>query len=137
MNQNKLIDIFMFREGTEEDDQGINQPVITTGSIIWGLILRTSVLFLASFFAVEYFRSGYIWWFSLFGIWMGGAYPAWRQYNIFNERVKIIKEETLCGSCKYFEESSQLCKILDEHPTKNYIPCEGESWEPIQFDDEY
>lgn len=137
MNSNRLIDIFMFREGTEEDDMGIHQPVITTGSIVWGLILRASILMLICFFAVEYFRNAFFWWFSIFLIWFGAAYPAWRQYQIFRNRIAKIIEETLCGSCRNFFEDSQLCKIYDEHPTKDYIPCEGDSWEPKQFDDEY
>lgn len=130
----KLIDIFMFREKSVEDTEGILQPVITTGSIVWGALLRTAIIVIISFFLVTRIDSKEIYWISLFIVWLFAFYPAWRQYNIFRERITKFTEETLCGSCRHFDEQSQLCKIFDEHPTEKYIPCEGLNWEPVSYE---
>ncbi|MBI5324695.1 MAG: hypothetical protein HZB41_05400 [Ignavibacteriae bacterium] len=136
MNLDKVIDTFMFREGTEDEAEGNRQPTITTGSVVWGVILRTAIIMLLSLFLIEYFDLREYWWLLVFILWVGAAYPGWRQYQKFQNRIKSFREETLCGSCIHLDISSQLCKILDEHPTKDYIPCEGASWEPIHFDSE-
>jgi hypothetical protein len=133
---NKLIDILQFREGTEDDDEGGTQPVMTTGSIVWGVILRASIIIFLSFFLLEWFVSYKMWWVALFAVWLGAAYPAYRQYQVFKKRVQEVEDETLCGKCKHFDPTSQLCRIYDEHVTATYIPCEGLSWEPKNFEGE-
>ena len=129
----KLIDTFMFREGTEDAD-GELQPVVTTGSIVWGVILRSAILMILCFFFFNEFQLQNYWYLTAFLLWLGAAYPAWRQHKKFQERMEKMKESTLCGSCLHFDFTSQLCKILDEHPTRDYIPCEGLSWEPKHSD---
>jgi hypothetical protein len=76
------------------------------------------------------------WYFMLFAIWIGAAYPGWMQYKKYQERMKKFTEETLCGSCRHFESSAQLCKIYDRHVSSNYVPCEGMNWEPIPYEDQ-
>lgn len=125
----KLKDLFMFREGTEAEEKSL-VPVITAGSVVWGMLLRTfTIVFITFIFMLDWENRQY-WWFCLFAIWLFAIYPGYRQYQKFQQRSKRVEEETLCGACKYFESSSQLCKIYDEHITKDYIPCEGLSWEP-------
>ena len=46
---NKVADYLMFREGTE-GLEGEVQPVVTTGSIVWGVILRSAIIIVISFF---------------------------------------------------------------------------------------
>jgi hypothetical protein len=130
----KLIDILMFRQGTEEDEEGTMQPVITTGSIVWGIILRMSIIVFLSFLLFSSFEMRQYWWISLLAIWAIAAYPGWRQFAKFQENVKKVEESTLCGSCRHFDKTSQLCRIFDEHVSKDYIPCEGISWEPRHYD---
>lgn len=130
----KIADILQFREGTIEDDY--NEPVVTTGSIIFGAIIRSALIILPTFFVVEYFELRGFWWVTAFFVWLFAAYPAYRQYSKYNERMALFEEETLCGKCKHFEASGQLCRILDEHVTRNNVPCEGLSWEPKHFDTE-
>jgi hypothetical protein len=48
--------------------------------------------------------------------------------------MKKFTEDTLCGSCINFEPSSQLCKVLDEHVSVDFIPCEGLRWEPKSYE---
>jgi len=132
----KIAAAFLFREGTEEDENGTLQPVVTVGSIVWGIILRASIIVLFSFFFIQFFRFHGYWWLALFIFWFAAVYPGWKQFQHFDKKIKDIKENTLCGKCKYFESSGQLCKIYDEHITKDYIPCDGLDWEPKSFEDD-
>ncbi len=132
----KASDLLMFREGTEEDIDGRPVPIITSGSIVWGILLRSAIIIMISFIIMAIFEYRPYLYFFFFIFWFAAAYPGWRQYQLFQERVKKVSEETLCGSCRHFEITSQLCKILDEHVTAEYIPCEGLSWEPRHYDSE-
>ena len=49
----KIADILMFREGTEEDEEGAQQPIVTTGSIVWGVLLRSAIIVVISFLIIE------------------------------------------------------------------------------------
>lgn len=128
----KIFDFLLFREGTTEDNS--SEPIVTTGSIVFGALLRAAIIiFITLFVVIEYDYRGY-WWISAFFVWFFAFYPAYRQYTKYNQRIESFSEDTLCGKCKHFEPSSQLCRITDEHVTQNYIPCEGLSWEPKSFD---
>ncbi|MFC2130980.1 hypothetical protein ACFLSQ_06060 [Bacteroidota bacterium] len=125
----KISDLFMFREASDEDSH-TTEPVVTTGSIIWGVLLRTAILMIIISLLLEWLAMRQYWFFMLFAVWFGAAYPGWMQYKKFQDRMKHFQEETLCGSCIHFEINSQLCKIYDEHVSTSHIPCEGLSWEP-------
>lgn len=130
----KIIDLLMFRE-TDDESDAANVPVITTGSIVWGLLLRSFIIVFLSFLLISYFQAYQYWWYSGFFLWLFAAYPAYRQYQSYSKKIEIIEEETLCGSCRNFDPSNQMCKIYDEHVSSDYIPCEGQSWEPKTFED--
>ncbi|MFP4529357.1 MAG: hypothetical protein ACLFQX_12480 [Candidatus Kapaibacterium sp.] len=125
----KIIDAFMFREGSDEDSD-TNQPVVTTGSIVWGLLIRTAIIIIASMLLLDQFQWREYWWVVLFAIWLLAAWPAYRQYQKFSKRMENFESSTLCGSCRHFDPSSQLCTIYDEHVSTNHIPCGGDLWEP-------
>ncbi len=130
MEYNKVIDIFFFKE-KEKDDT----PVITTGAIIWGTLLRSFLFITISFFVINrYMLQDYVLMF-IFLMWFLVAMPAYKAYQDYNKDAEKFKEDTLCGSCRYFERSAQLCKILDKHPTRTFIPCEGLSWEPNGYEE--
>lgn len=136
MNFDKIIDLFMFRESSDIDNY-TSAPRVTFGSIVWGLILRTTIVIIAFFVLYNLFDMRQYWWISFFVIWLFVAFPAFRQYQSFNNRIDNLQEEILCGSCKYFNKYAQTCQIYDEHVNKNYIPCEGLNWEPKDtFDNE-
>lgn len=134
MLKNKLIDLFLFREGTEEEADGSLQPIITVGSVVWGVILRSAIIIALGFLLIQRSEFREYWWFFLFFFWFVAIYPGWRQYSKYQTRIKKLEENTLCGSCKHFEQTSILCKIYDEHVSKEYIPCDGLNWEPKHFD---
>ena len=129
----KILDVLMFREGSEADSD-TNEPQVTTGSIVWGLLLRSAIIIIFSFLLLEKLEFRQYWWLVVFILWFGAAWPAYRQYQKYQQRMKRFVEDTLCGTCRHFDSSSQLCKIYDEHVSRNYVPCEGLSWEPRHFD---
>ena len=130
MEIKNIVDIFFFKE-----KESGGRPKVTTGAIILGSLLRTFLILTISFFIIKkYFLYDYIL-LLIFIIWFFVAMPAYQAYQNFNKDMEDFSESTLCGTCKYFDKSAQLCKIYDEHPTKEYIPCEGSSWEPKSYED--
>jgi len=127
---NRLIDILNFRT-YDEDENYTDKPQITVGSIVLGVLLRLFILLIASLFVFKYFPVLYDnTWVLLLAIWFLVIYPAYRGYTNYYKRIDKMQSSTLCGSCKHFEHSSQLCRVYDEHVSQNHIPCEGDSWEP-------
>jgi len=124
----KLKNLFLFKEVTEEDSH--NEPVVTVGSIVWGMLLRSAIIIVVTMILMYYNGNNEMWYFSLFLIWLIALYPGWVQYQEYDNRIKKFTEDTLCGSCRNFNPDSQLCKLFDEHVGTNHIPCEGEAWEP-------
>ena len=124
----KLKDIFMFREGCEIDNI-LTPPTVTTGSIIWGILLRSAIIIAITTFVVMFLEKRELWWFSIFIFWFVVLYPAYKQHYKFHDRIKKLQSDTLCGKCKFFVAESQLCSVLDEHIGLNTVPCEGEGWE--------
>ncbi len=133
MNFDKIIDILMFRETGDEDNES-DQPVVTTGSVVWGLLLRSSIIIILSSVLINALELRTYWWWVLIALWFFAAWPAYRQWQQFSTRMEKFEESTLCGSCRHFDPSSQLCKIYDQHVSTNYIPCEGLAWEPKEQD---
>ncbi len=125
----KLTDILMFRSGVD-DDGFQKEPTVTIGSIVWGVLLRTTIVFIAVFFLINFPKFRDFWWVSFFGIWFFVAFPAYRQYQNYQNRIDDIEVNTLCGSCVHFRKDAQMCSLFDEHISKDYIPCGGENWEP-------
>ena len=124
-----LKDALMFREGSSVDNI-LTPPVVTTGSIVWGVLLRSLIIIAITLFLVLGLEQRELWWASIFIFWFVVAYPAYRQYSKYHERIADFSEEILCGKCKHFVSQSQLCELLDEHISIDSVPCEGESWEP-------
>ena len=124
----KIKDLFMFREGGDTDNY-LTPPQITSGAILWGILLRSAVIIIITIMLVLAFNKRDLAWFGVFIFWIVVAYPAYRQYVTFNNRLNILEEETLCGKCKHFVKESQLCSVLDEHISKDNIPCDGNMWE--------
>jgi hypothetical protein len=63
---------------------------------------------------------------SIYGIII---HPAIVQYNQFKEDNKEIINNTLCSSCRHFDETAVICMKHDKHPTVDSLPCEGLDWE--------
>lgn len=103
---------------------------ITFGTIVyWGIVRLaiTITILWVLFFYIDY---GTWWMIGIVSIYIIVIHPIIIQYNLYREQNKKIIESTLCSSCAYFDETAVLCTKLDEHPRENYLPCEGEYWEP-------
>ena len=124
----KLKQLFLFKSVSDEDNH--NNPVVTIGTIVWCVLLRSAIVVIITMILMYEFGQSEVWYISLFLIWLVALYPGWQQYQKFEERIEKFSEDTLCGSCKHFSKEGQLCRLLDEHVSTNYIPCEGEAWEP-------
>lgn len=107
------------------------------GSIIFWGIIRLALTIAGVWILYYYLEYRYWWIFGILALYAVVLNPAIIQYKIFKEKNKEIIENTLCSSCKYFVADSILCLRLDEHPSKTYLPCEGEGWEPKSFEDKY
>lgn len=123
-----LMDILLFRIHTRYVDE--NTPRLTTGTIVLGALIRSSIIVLTTWWISSYWEFQQFW--PLFAIMlvMIVFYPAYREMTMFSHEVESLQESTLCGSCKYFESSAQMCSRYDEHITQEHIPCEGMDWEP-------
>ena len=125
----QILDLFLLR--TSVPDYAEDQPYYTTGSIVAAALLRVALIGIAATLLNSQFNSDGWWWTAvLFTFWGLGVYPAWVQYQRFNDEVEKLHNGTLCGSCKHFNPTNQLCMVLDEHVTTSEPPCEGEAWEP-------
>jgi hypothetical protein len=100
------------------------------GDIIFWAIIRIAIVI-----PLLWLLTGYIdyklWWiimcFTVYGVII---HPAISRFKKFELKNKSIIEDTLCSSCKHFDVSAVLCMKYDKHPTKDYLPCEGNDWEP-------
>lgn len=99
------------------------------GHIVYWTLIRIVFLIPALWYILDLLNYKYwlIW--SFLAIYLVVIHPAYIQYKKFFLANKEIIEETLCSSCKHFDESAVLCMKYDKHPTKEEIPCGGIHWE--------
>ncbi|MBC8144313.1 MAG: hypothetical protein H7X80_01940 [bacterium] len=108
----------------------------TLGSIIWMAMLRLTAVIGVAFWLRDRITDYPEWWMITIGAMYGIAiYPAQIQYNYFKRTTRRLVEETLCSSCRHFNPEGLHCMLLDEHVNEQYLPCEGEGWEPKSFED--
>ncbi|MCE1190020.1 MAG: phosphoethanolamine transferase CptA [Ignavibacteria bacterium] len=100
------------------------------GEIVFWALIRTAVLILF-IWGVEPYMDYSVWWMmSMLLIYAVVLHPIVIQYQIFMHKNKPVFEDTLCSSCEHFEHTAVLCMKHDEHPTKEYLPCDGLDWSP-------
>jgi hypothetical protein len=123
-----LMDILLFRLHKRSYDN--KTPKLTTGTIVFGGMIRLSIIVMATWWISDFWVFHQFWPIFAMMVIMIVFYPAYREMSIFSDTVESLKETTLCGSCKHFEPSAQICSRYDEHITEDHIPCEGMDWEP-------
>ena len=101
------------------------------GEIVFWTIIRTALTIPAVWILKDYIQNP-LWtiisFASIYGIII---HPAIIHYRLFNEKNKETIESTLCSTCTKFDKTAVLCILHDEHPTKDFLPCEGFDWEPL------
>ncbi|MBI9073593.1 MAG: hypothetical protein JEY94_18495 [Melioribacteraceae bacterium] len=100
------------------------------GGIIYWTLIRTAILIPTLWFLLDQFDYKFWWIISIMSVYGVIIHPAILQYRSFMELSKEIATDTLCSTCKHFDESAIICMKHDKHPTKDFIPCDGEHWEP-------
>lgn len=100
------------------------------GGIIFWTIIRTAILIPLLWITLDYIEYKFWWAIVTMSIYGVIIHPAVIQYKFFVEANKEIITNTLCSSCKHFDETAVLCLKYDEHPTKEIIPCNAKDWEP-------
>jgi hypothetical protein len=100
------------------------------GAIVFWTIIRIAILIPLLWIATDYIDYKYWWMIVSMSIYGFIIHPAVIQYKLFNEESREIITNTLCSSCRHFDETALICLKYDEHPTKYEIPCEGKEWEP-------
>lgn len=105
------------------------KPKVTIGSIVLYALLKTSVLMLGGWFVVEYYNMYQYWWILLLGIFLLGILPAYQQYEVYKEQSTIIEQNSLCATCRYYDDSGIICTMMDEHVSAQHTPCGGAGWE--------
>lgn len=100
------------------------------GEIVYYTLIRTLITIAFLWFLKSYLDFELWIIVSLLGVYLVIIHPAINSYKKFSERSRGVVDSTLCASCKHFDESAVLCLKYDQHPTEDYIPCEGTAWEP-------
>lgn len=100
------------------------------GEIVYKTILRLFVIIIILWFGKDYLDYQFFWIISLLAIYLFVINPAYLSYNKFIDKNNPVINNSLCTSCKSFDKSAVLCIKYDKHPTEEFIPCEGTSWEP-------
>lgn len=99
-----------------------------------GVILKSLFNFVLAIFLFfltkSYINSQYYLLFFLLIFLIIVVIPHLRNINEFNRQNSVLIENTLCSSCQHFDKTAVLCLKFDEHPTVDYLPCEGGCWEP-------
>jgi hypothetical protein len=107
------------------------------GKIVFWALIRLALTIVVLWILFYYIDYGTWWVLGIVSLYVVVIHPALIQYDIFRESSKKIVDSSLCSSCKYFDGTAVLCTKLDEHPTENYLPCNGEYWEPKNYENEY
>ncbi len=100
------------------------------GEIVWYSILRLGLTIILLWLTFDYWGEKYFALIAFLSIFFFVIYPAIRAYKIFIEKNKQVVENSLCTTCRHFDPSAVLCMKYDKHPNENFLPCEGNDWEP-------
>jgi hypothetical protein len=100
------------------------------GDIVYKTLIRIGISILLLWFFKDHFDEKYFWIISVLAIYFFTVHPAYLSYKKFTETNQKVLAGTLCSQCKHFDQTAVICLKYDKHPTENFIPCEGNDWEP-------
>lgn len=105
------------------------KPKITIGSIVLFALLKITALMLGGWLLIEYTEMQQYWWILILSIVLFALMPAYQQYELYREQSKTIAKNSLCASCRHYDDSGIICTIMDEHVSVQHTPCGGAGWE--------
>ncbi len=100
------------------------------GEIVYKTLIRFALLIVLLWFNKDFFGEKFFWIISIILIYLFVVHPAYSAYTKFIDKNINVITNSLCSSCKHFDESAVLCTKYDKHPTENFLPCEGTDWKP-------
>lgn len=101
------------------------------GDIVYRTLIRFVLIILSLWFFKNFFEEKFFWIISILAIYFFVIHPGYLAYNKFIDKNINVIMNSLCSSCKHFNESAVLCTKYDKHPTDDFVPCEGSEWEPL------
>lgn len=110
------------------------KPRVTIGSIVLYALLKITALMLGGWFIIDYYKMHQYWWLLLASMLVLAILPAYQQYEVYREQSKIIEKNSLCATCRHYDDSGMVCTIMDEHVSVHFTPCGGAGWEGKQPD---
>jgi len=99
------------------------------GIVYWGL-LRTAVVIILLWFSYDYFPERYYWIVFPVAVYVLVIHPIVSEYKKLIQKNMNVLNNSLCSKCKHFDSSAILCMRYDQHPSDDFIPCDGTDWEP-------
>lgn len=100
------------------------------GKIIYWILIKVAILIPALWYLQSNTDVKFWWIISATAFYAIVIHPAVLQYKHYNNEKKELIENSLCSTCKHFDESAILCLKYDKHVSTDEIPCEGMHWEP-------
>ncbi len=100
------------------------------GEIVYKTLIKLGLVLIILWLFKDQFNEKFFWIISFLAIFFFVINPTYLSYKKFIDNNKTIVSETLCSSCKHFDQSAVLCIKYDKHPTERFVPCEGKDWEP-------
>ncbi len=100
------------------------------GSIVYKTLLRLAGVIVLIWYGSDNVRSRFFVFFAIAVFFLFVLYPAYLEYVKFKENKVKKMEGTLCSTCRHYDETAVLCMKYDKHPTPDFIPCNGNDWEP-------
>lgn len=100
------------------------------GNIALWTLIRLAILIPALMYFSSLYNGRYNWAILVIAIYLVIIHPIIVQYKNFKEKNKEVVEDSLCSRCRHFDETAVLCMKYDQHPTKDYIPCNTFDFEP-------
>lgn len=107
----------------------LEKGILKMGAIVFWTLIRTAILIPTLLILFEWLDYKFWWMITGMGVYVVIIHPMVIQYKIFTEQNKEIINNTLCSSCRHFDETAVLCMKHDKHPTVEFLPCEGTHWE--------
>ncbi len=100
------------------------------GSIVYTALIRTAFAIAIIWYLNNTYETRFIWLIAAALIYLLVVQPAIFQYKKFQEEKVNKMEGTLCATCKHYDPTAVLCLKYDQHPNQDFIPCQGNDWEP-------
>jgi glucan phosphoethanolaminetransferase (alkaline phosphatase superfamily) len=100
------------------------------GEIVFWTLIRISILIPIVWISQNYLDFKFWGIVSITAIYLVVIHPVIISYKKFEEKNKEVNENSLCATCRHYDKSAVLCMKYDKHPSMNFVPCDGNDWEP-------